>query len=114
MENRIYSVVVDPPSSRTQARGSRHLTLLESHKIISAYKRSNFKNISKKFAKFEAPANINDESSFDNYINTMNSLIIEIIKKNVPKIRINFKSFPAWFSNELKAAIIEKKILHEK
>ena len=42
-------------------------------------------------------------------MNTMNSLIIEIIEKNVPKIRIKSKSFPAWFSNELKTAIIEKK-----
>ena len=86
-----------------------NFNLLESHKIIFDYNRSNFKNISKKFAKFEATANINDESSFDNYVDTMNSLIFEIIEKNVPKIRIKSKSFPAWLSNELKTAIIEKK-----
>lgn len=85
----------------------------ESNEIVYNYRKANFAEISRRLADIRVPQNFSDGQTFDNWVHSIELKFLDLINEFVPKLFIKPKSFPHWYSNELKAAIVNKKIAHK-
>lgn len=81
--------------------------------IIFDYKHANFSEMANHLADINIPNIINNEISLNEFVLELENRFHDLVNKFVPTFRLKTRSFPRWFSNELIAAIINKKRSHK-
>jgi len=76
------------------------------------FKRANVNEIIKSLELFKESCFSNGDLSLNDLTSKMQTTLNDAINKFVPKISLKSDNFPNWYSNELRSAIINKKIYH--
>lgn len=89
------------------------INLCNCNDVILDYKHANFTEMSKKLKDIIIPTNISNEYQLNECVNNIELIFLNLINEFVPTLKIKARTFPHWYSNDLKAAIINKKISHK-
>lgn len=89
------------------------ITYCDFNDIILDFKHANFAELSEKLSEIVIPAEISGELQFNECVSDVERVFQKLIGEYVPTLKIKSRNFPHWYSNELKAAIINKKISHK-
>lgn len=81
--------------------------------VIFDYKHANFTEIANQLSIITIPNDINNELALNECVLSIESKFQDLINEFVPTFQLRTRSFPHWYSNELKAAIINKKRSHK-